>query len=126
MNADPYVYPGTTVLRNTLGIRDPEALRRVEADLTFLRLVRLSADPLPGDYDLAHLQAFHRFLFEGLYEWAGELRSAQRAFFGQLAADAGHRLDWQRIDPKQNTQASITAMRGDEQPLRELLAEATS
>jgi cell filamentation protein len=34
---------------------------------------------LPGAYDLAHLQAFHRFIFGDLYDWAGELRTVSIA-----------------------------------------------
>ncbi|MCP9491441.1 MAG: Fic family protein [Solirubrobacteraceae bacterium MAG38_C4-C5] len=75
MSADPYVYPGTQVLRNAQGIRDPDLLRQVEADLTRIRAARIAAQPIPGAYDLAHLQRFHHALFEGLYEWAGELRT---------------------------------------------------
>lgn len=64
MSDDPYCYSGTSVLRNELGIRDAQQLSGVEANLTRLRLVRLAAKPLPGDYDLAHLRAFHRVLFD--------------------------------------------------------------
>lgn len=75
MTDDPYVYPGTNVLRNALGIRDDGELERVESQLTRIRAARLMATPLPGSYDLAHLQAFHRVLFDGLYDWAGQLRT---------------------------------------------------
>jgi cell filamentation protein len=72
---DPYVYPGTVVLRNTRDIRDGGELERVEATLTYLRSLQLASHPIPGDYDLSHLRAFHRYLFGDLYEWAGELRT---------------------------------------------------
>lgn len=36
---------------------------------------RSTSDAIAGEYDLAHLQAFHRYLFAGLYEWAGDLRT---------------------------------------------------
>lgn len=75
MSTDPYLYPGTSVLRNALDLRDPDRLQAVEANLTALRALRLAEQKLPGRYDLAHLQAFHRTLFEGLYDWAGELRT---------------------------------------------------
>lgn len=75
MSDDSYVYPGTDVLRNIPGIRDGDELERFEARLTFLRGLQLASEPIAGDYDLAHLQAFHRYLFAGLYEWAGELRT---------------------------------------------------
>ena len=32
MSSDPYVYPGTTVLKNIPGIRNQEILDRFEAD----------------------------------------------------------------------------------------------
>lgn len=73
--ADPYFDAEHGLLRNRLGIVDPEELEQVEAELTALRLVELHEVPIPGGCDLAHLQAFHRFLFGDVYDWAGELRS---------------------------------------------------
>jgi cell filamentation protein len=72
---DPYVYPGTSVLRNAKDIRDGSALAQIEASLSYLRSLHLVSQPIPGDYDFAHLQAFHRYLFGDLYEWAGEPRT---------------------------------------------------
>jgi cell filamentation protein len=185
---DPYVYPDTDVLRNMRNIRDRDELEEFEARLTFLRGLRLASDPIGGEYDLAHLQAFHRHLFADLYEWAGELRTvvlaktdlfwlpehiesygaeifgklaeedrlrgldrglfidrfahylgdvnalhpfrdgngrAQRAFFAQLASDAGYRVDWQFIDSQRNIDVSMATMQGDEVPMRNLLDEIT-
>lgn len=73
--ADPYFDAAHGVLWNRLGIVDAAELEQVEAELTALRLVELQEQPLPGGYDLAHLQAFHRFIFGDVYDWAGELRS---------------------------------------------------
>jgi cell filamentation protein len=69
--SDPYVYPGTEVLRNKLDIRDKADLDRVER-----RIVsdRASADIPKGKFDLDHLRAIHRHLFSPLYDWAGEVR----------------------------------------------------
>lgn len=72
---DPYLDLDAGVLRNRLGITDPAALSRAEAELTALRLVELRRAPLSGAYDLAHLQAFHRFIFGDVYDWAGQLRT---------------------------------------------------
>lgn len=47
----------------------------------------------------------------------------QRAFFGQLARDAGHRVAWERLDPVRNVEASIASHNGDDEPLRKLLDE---
>lgn len=74
MTVDPYSEPDTGVLRNRLGISDPQLLRQVEADLSFAALVDLDMRVLPGAYDLPHLQAFHREIFGDLYPWAAEIR----------------------------------------------------
>ena len=50
---------------------------------------------------------------------------AQRAFFGQLARDAGFTLAWQHLDPARNVKASATIMRGDPEPMREMLDALT-
>ena len=45
----------------------------------------------------------------------------QRAFFRQLAEEAGWVIDWSDLDPDENVRASILALRGDNGPLRALL-----
>jgi cell filamentation protein len=77
--ADPYVYPGTAVLRNLAGLEDAHALTDREAQASTLRLAQLAALRLEGAYDLPHLRAFHRFIFQDIYSWAGELRSVPLA-----------------------------------------------
>ncbi len=46
---------------------------------------------------------------------------AQRAFFGQLARQAGHPIDWSLLDPVENATASRLSLVGDNRPLRGLL-----
>lgn len=72
---DPYVYPGTDVLRNVQGLRDHDQLTALEVTVTTLALAGLEATRLPGQYDLTHLQAFHREVFAEVCPWAGELRT---------------------------------------------------
>ncbi|MEY9846098.1 cell filamentation protein [Streptacidiphilus sp. BW17] len=189
--ADPYADPDSGVLRNKLGITDPQALAAAEADITAARLTRLAENPIPGAYDLAHLQAFHREVFGSIYPWAGQIRSieiakgntqfclvrmipdfandtfgrlarrqdhlrgldrdafltgladlhgdvnalhpfregngrTQRAFLAQFAADAGHPIDWTRLDPERNTLASVASFNGNNGPLRAMLADLTA
>jgi len=77
---DPYIGPDG-VLRNRLGITDPDDLRMAETGVTSARLIALDRLHLAGDYDLGHLQAFHRFVFGDIYPWAGELRIVDIAKF---------------------------------------------
>jgi cell filamentation protein len=46
---------------------------------------------------------------------------AQRAFFEQLARDAGFMLAWQHLDAARNIEASAASMRGDAEPMRKML-----
>jgi cell filamentation protein len=67
------------VLRNLLGITDAAELGRAEAALSASRLIDLERRRLPGRYDLAHLQAFHRCILGDVYAWAGQLRTVSIA-----------------------------------------------
>ncbi|QYN41158.1 Fic family protein (plasmid) [Pseudonocardia sp. DSM 110487] len=75
MSWDPYLDLQSGVLRNRLGITDKAELAQAEAELTSYRLIELRLNPLPGCYDLVHLQGFHRYIFGDVYDWAGELRT---------------------------------------------------
>ncbi|GGK40182.1 Fic/DOC family protein [Nocardia camponoti] len=44
----------------------------------------------------------------------------QRAFFGQLAREAGWPIDWPRLDATENTFASMSSLRGDNTALHSL------
>lgn len=100
MNGDPYLDLASGVLRNVLGSTDITHLRQAEADFTSVRIAQLIREPLPGDYDLAHLQAVHRHLFQDLYDWAGQLRTVtigRGALFslpGHIEADAAELFSW--------------------------------
>ena len=50
---------------------------------------------------------------------------AQRAFLSQLAHDAGHHIDWIRMDPGINVTASAAAHRGDLAPMISMLGNLT-
>lgn len=72
---DPYLYPGTDVLKNLAGIRDGDGASRFERRMTLLRRRDLETDPVDGSFDLAHLQEIHRRLYQDVWDWAGELRT---------------------------------------------------
>ena len=63
---------------------------------------------------LAEINAIHAFR-------EGNGRT-QRAFIGQLAQDAGYRIESPTLDPPQNIEASRAAHLGDNQPVRTMLA----
>ena len=111
--ADPYCYPGTTVLKNFPNLKTQRALTRFEAAMTAQR----ADEPLPsGRLSVSHYKAIHRHLFQDVYAWAGKYRTVRiargksafcypenierqmRLLFGNLARDhfliGGSRLDF--------------------------------
>jgi cell filamentation protein len=83
-NSDPYLYPGTSVLKNLRGLTDPNLLERFEARRTHRRLAELIDTPLPGGFDVAHLKAIHRYIFQDVYDWAGQFRTVNLSKGGHL------------------------------------------
>jgi cell filamentation protein len=71
-NMDPYLYPGTSVLRNLRDIRDAKVLGEFEAEATARRLRQLGQKRTGGQFDARHLQAIHHHIFQDVYEWAGD------------------------------------------------------
>ncbi|KDA05352.1 toxin Fic [Microbacterium sp. CH12i] len=72
---DPYLIPGSDVLRNLVGATSASELSFAEADLSFARALQLLEAPAPATNDLRELQAIHSHLFQDVYDWAGELRT---------------------------------------------------
>lgn len=72
MADDPYVYPGTNVLRNRPGIRNAAELKRFETEITAQRM----AEGLPRVPITPHgyLQ-LHYHIFQDMFDWAGRLRT---------------------------------------------------
>ena len=66
-----------------MGIRDPQALEQYEYRETRKRGEQLKADPslIEHTYDADHVRAIHRYLFQDVYEWAGDYRT-QNMFKG--------------------------------------------
>lgn len=70
-------YEGTNVLVNKFNERDEEKLDRLDRILTGRRLYQLQENPLHGAFGLKHLQKIHKYIFQDLYPFAGELRQVQ-------------------------------------------------
>ena len=78
---DPYCYPGTTVLKNKLGLRTQEKLDAFEAEISTQR----ADEPLPtGKLTYPHYRAIHRHLFQDVYAWAGKIRTVRIAKGGSM------------------------------------------
>ena len=75
-NWDSYFWSGTSVLRNLANEHDQATLTRLELMAARVRGAELAAQPLEGDFDLDHMCRIHQHLFQDIYEWAGELRTA--------------------------------------------------
>ncbi len=67
-------YEGTACLINKFGVKDEKVLSVLEADITFAKSAQLEFEPVKGEFDIVHYKAIHKFLFEDLYDWAGEFR----------------------------------------------------
>jgi fido (protein-threonine AMPylation protein) len=87
---DHYLDAASGILKNRFGITDAATLERTEADLVAARSRELAQTPLKGRFDLAHLQAIHRYLFGDVYEWAGQLRTIDISKGGSLFAHHAH------------------------------------
>ena len=71
---DIYLYEDCDVLKNLLNIRDKKLLDEAEADYVTYRLKEIAKKPLPGNYDYKHLLQMHQYIFQDMFEWAGQQR----------------------------------------------------
>ena len=80
---EDYYIPGTTVLRNKFvtpdmpyGVTDQNTLTALEEIATNLRFQDLMENPIEGNFDYAHMKAIHYHIFQDVYDWAGQERTA--------------------------------------------------
>lgn len=83
-----YPHPNAGTLRNLPGILDPNELTQFEytAVAARQRLLAMNPELVAGDFDAEHVRALHRYLFQDVYEWAGEYRT-QNISKGMAARD---------------------------------------
>lgn len=58
------------------GETDPVELNTLEEYFTRLRLAELRRKPVSGRFDYDHMKAIHHHIFQDVYDWAGEERTA--------------------------------------------------
>jgi cell filamentation protein len=73
--SDPYLYPGTDVLKNVPDLRDAEQLRAFETVNTTARIYEILLHPIAGTFGQTHLKAIHRHIFQDVFTWAGQFRT---------------------------------------------------
>ena len=74
-----YCYKGTDVLINKLNITNDKDLFDAERELVLLRTHELNENPLKGNFDFKHLKSIHKYLFQDVYRWAGDIRNCNIA-----------------------------------------------
>lgn len=80
-------YEGTSCLINKLNIRDEEKLNFVESQITIHKTAELANAQDFGSFDFSHYRAIHKYLFNELYEWAGEIRTVNMSKKGTNFVD---------------------------------------
>ena len=78
IDAEDFQLPGSSTLTNKLGIAKPDALSAAVSECTARRLAELQASPIRGGFDASHLQEIHRYLYQDIFDWAGELRRIEK------------------------------------------------
>lgn len=76
---DPYCYPNSRTLKNKLNIHDFDRLWEAERRLSKYREVELLNSGINGRFNFEHLKRIHEYLFQDIYDWAGEVRTVDIA-----------------------------------------------
>ena len=74
-----YCYKGTDNLINKLNITNDKDLYNAERELVAFRVSAFNDNPLKGNFDFQYLKNIHKYLFQDVYEWAGEIRNCNIA-----------------------------------------------
>jgi cell filamentation protein len=69
-----YMYSNTDVFKNKFDIRDLKDLKEQEMFFTSIRITDLQIKPLLGDLTFEHLKKIHKYIFQDIYDFAGETR----------------------------------------------------
>lgn len=86
LNSD--CYDGTTCLINKYNITDEEILKDLETTVTFSKITEYTLNPLFDTFDVEHYKAIHKYIFEDIYDWAGEYRTVDMTKKGTIFAKA--------------------------------------
>jgi len=71
---DIYLYENTSILKNKLDIKNQEELNLAEADYLLCRILEVEKLAIDRDINIHYFKLIHKYLFQDIYEWAGEFR----------------------------------------------------
>ncbi len=74
-----YCYENSDVLINLLNITDDKDLYEAERELVMYRIAELIDNPIKGEFNFQHLKSIHKFLFQDIYRWSGDIRNCNIA-----------------------------------------------
>lgn len=73
-----YYYEGSKVFINKYGIKNIEKLKEAEEEIVAVKIAEFKTSvQISATFDFEYLKRIHGFLFEELYEWAGEIRKVR-------------------------------------------------
>lgn len=76
---DPYIYSGTSILKNKFNCRNKREIEFKETTASVERMDQLDENPIKGIFDFKHLRGIHAYIFQDVWEWAGEPRTVRIA-----------------------------------------------
>ncbi len=72
---DPYFDENIGDLRNLLGAKSTEELKKLEPQIVFANELEIESKNIPRTNNLTELLLIHRQLFKNVYDWAGQIRT---------------------------------------------------
>ena len=72
---DPYRYRNTRTMKNKFGLKDKVLVLEMEANYTSMRLREIALNPIAGTFDFDHFCKTHAYIFQDIYDWAGQPRT---------------------------------------------------
>ncbi|MPR09240.1 Fic/DOC family protein [Microvirga tunisiensis] len=108
---DPYVYPGTDILKNKFGLQDQKALTDREVIISAKAIAQLHKDPVKGRFDFDHLCEIHHRIFQDVYDFAGKPRSID-LWKNEIVLKGGSANYAAPDDIKANADAALKSLNG--------------
>lgn len=96
--SDPYLIPGTDVLRNKFGILNADDLDHLVDDIATIEAAYLFNEGAPIKPTLAGWQAVHRAMFGAVFDWAGEFRTVHIRKLDENGKPSGYFAGPDRIE----------------------------